>query len=71
YVVKRETYEDLCDQQKLSRTFLDMKESFGGFVDLGVIDSEGSQRSYVGPYELEGKNYKEQEWFREVCIRGV
>ena len=71
YVVKRESYEDLCDQQKLGRIFLDMKESFGGFVDLGVIDSEGNQRSYVGPYDLEGKNYKQQEWFQEVCIRGV
>jgi two-component system NtrC family sensor kinase len=71
YVVKRESYADLCDQEKLNRVFLDMKDSFGGFVDLGVIDSDGNQRSYVGPYKLEGKNYEEQEWFREVCIRGV
>jgi len=71
YVVRHESYEDLCNQQKLNRTFLDMKESFGGFVDLGVIDSDGNQRSYVGPYDLEGKNYKKQEWFQEVCIRGV
>ncbi|MBN1591213.1 MAG: hypothetical protein JW888_17000 [Pirellulales bacterium] len=71
YVVKHESYDDLCDQQKLGRIFRDMKESFGGFVDLGIIDSEGNQRSYVGPYDLAGKNYKQQEWFQEVCVRGI
>lgn len=71
YVVKRESYADLCDPEKLNRTFLNMEESFGGLIDLGVIDSEGEQRSYVGRYHLEGKNYKDQDWFHEVCIRGV
>jgi len=71
YVVRREPYEDLCDPAKLGRVFLDMKESFGGLVDLGVIDSDGSQRSYVGPFSLEGKNYKEQDWFHDVYVRGA
>lgn len=71
YVANRESYEDLCDQGKLSRIFLNMNESFGGLVDLGVIDADGGQRSYVGPYELKGKNYKDQDWFHEVCIRGI
>ena len=71
YVVNRESYEDLCDSEKLNRIFLNMKQSFGGFVDLGVIGSDGDQRSYVGRYELKGKNYKEQDWFHEVCLKGV
>lgn len=36
YVVKHESYEDLCDPEELNRTFLDMKESFGGLVNLGT-----------------------------------
>jgi signal transduction histidine kinase len=71
YVANRELYEDLCDSEKLSRIFLNMNRSFGGFVDLGVIDSDGNQDSYLGRYELEGKNYKEQDWFHEVSLRGV
>jgi signal transduction histidine kinase len=71
YIANREPYDDLCNPAKLNRIFLNMQESFGGFVDLGIIDSDGNQRSYVGAYELEGKDYKEQEWFREVSIRKV
>jgi len=71
YVARSESYEDLCDHEKLGRVLLDTKESFGGFIDLGVIDSDGNQRSYAGPYALEGKNYREQSWFQEVCIRGI
>jgi two-component system NtrC family sensor kinase len=71
YVASRERYEDLCDPEKLNRIFLDMQDSFGGLVDLGVIDASGNQRSYVGRYELEGKNYKDQDWFHEVSVRRV
>ncbi|MBW1739853.1 MAG: two-component sensor histidine kinase [Deltaproteobacteria bacterium] len=61
----------LSDQQRLNRIFRRLKSSYGGFADLGVIDSHGLQRAYVGPYDLKGKNYHEQAWFREVMIKGV
>ena len=41
YVVNRESYEDLCDLEKLNEMFLNLNKSFGGFIDLGVIDSDG------------------------------
>jgi len=47
-----------------------MKEEFGGFVDLGLIESSGVQVSYVGPYKLKGKLYKDHDWFQEVAVRG-
>jgi two-component system NtrC family sensor kinase len=47
-----------------------MKQEFGGFVDLGLIDPSGVQVSYVGPYELKGKNYKDHDWFHEAVVRG-
>jgi two-component system NtrC family sensor kinase len=43
----------------------------GAFTDLGVIDAEGVQRAYVGPFPLKGLDYGEQPWFREVMSRGV
>jgi signal transduction histidine kinase len=71
YVVNRESYEDLCDAKKLNRIFRHAREAFGGFVDMGVIDSAGNQRSYVGPYQLEGKNYRGEDWFDHVERKGV
>jgi signal transduction histidine kinase len=71
YVTARESYEDLCDEAKLRKVFLNINRSFGAFVDLGIIDADGNQQSYVGRYELEGKNYKDQEWFQEAAVRGA
>jgi signal transduction histidine kinase len=42
----------------------------GGFSDLGVIDASGRQQTYVGPHNLEGKNYSDQAWFQEVVEKG-
>lgn len=63
--------EELADENALNRIFRVMRQEFGGFVDLGLIDDKGVQVSYVGPYDLKGKNYEEQSWFHEVRIRGT
>ncbi len=64
------SYQELSDERNLARIFTVMKKEFGGFVDLGLIDERGTQVSYVGPYELTGKNYAEQRWFQEVRLKG-
>jgi signal transduction histidine kinase len=71
FIVRNNDFSELKNQDRLARIFLDLKETFGGFVDLGIIDSNGTQKSYVGPYELKGRNYKEQDWFKEVIVRGI
>ena len=71
FIIHDKTFEDLVDQKRLNTLFGNMKNSFGGFVDLGIIDAGGYQRSYVGPYELKGKDYKDQGWFHEVSLRGL
>ena len=71
FIIHDNSYEELSDQAALTLTFKNMKRSFGGFIDLGLIDSTGKQVSYVGPYELLGRNYQDQDWFHEVDLRGV
>jgi two-component system NtrC family sensor kinase len=65
------TFDQLSDQQILTTIFTKFKKEFEGFIDLGVIDSNGIQQGYVGPYRLKGKDYSNQDWFQEVVIRSA
>ena len=72
FIVHDNRFEDLNDIGRLTDILENLKRSFGGgFVDLGVIDSKGVQRNYIGPYSLLNKDYSNQEWFREVMDSGV
>ena len=63
---------DLCDEKKLNHILFTLKKEFIGFVDLGLINgSDGTQIRYVGPYNLLGKNYANQDWFQEVTLKGT
>jgi two-component system NtrC family sensor kinase len=70
FIASAYSFQELADQKTLNRIFRVMKQEFGGFVDLGLIDSSGLQVSYAGPYQLEGKRYKDHDWFHEVVVRG-
>jgi len=63
--------DELLDERTLARTLAGLKHDIGGFVDFGVVDSQGLQLGYVGPYEFKGKSYADQRWFQEVAIRGT
>jgi two-component system NtrC family sensor kinase len=71
FLASNNQYEDLSDQQVLARIFADFKREFGVVVDLGLIDKNGIQQSYTGPYNLQGKDYANQEWFHKAATRGI
>ena len=71
-MIARETpFEDLQDQRKLDSLLANVKFAFGGIVDLGVIDENGLQVAYAGPYDLRGRSYAGHAWFREARARGA
>jgi len=70
FVLMDNSLSALSDPSRLSLLLRDLKQSHGGFVDLGVIDDDGRQRAYAGPYQLEGKNYLEQDWFKQAATSG-
>ncbi|MBN1847054.1 MAG: sensor histidine kinase [Deltaproteobacteria bacterium] len=72
YIVHDHTFKQLNDPERLSIILDNLKKSFGGgFVDIGVIDDAGRQRGYIGPYDLEGRDYSQQEWYKQVMEHGV
>ena len=71
FVIHDNSYEELLRPERLSAILKNLKASYGGFSDLGVIDAGGYQQTYVGPYQLEGKNYVDQDWFKKAVNRGI
>jgi signal transduction histidine kinase len=69
-LVRERSFAELGDQKELTRVLSSVKQAFGGFVDLGVIDQNGVQLAYAGPYQLEGRSYADHPWFHEVRTRG-
>jgi signal transduction histidine kinase len=63
FIVNELPYYLLIDNEHLSKILGNLKLGFGGFTDLSIIDADGGQIAYAGPFNLEGKNYKNQPWF--------
>ena len=59
--------EDLADQDFLTKKLAILREEYGGvFVDLGLIDPEGVQQAYSGPFSLAKADYGGAVWFSET-----
>lgn len=71
FIISDAPMEELTDIRALNRILKNLQESFGEFIDLGIIDASGTQLAYVGPYHLEKMNYREQDWFKEAMLRGA
>ena len=71
FLASSNSFGQLSDDKYLNDIFIKFKREFGELVDLGLIDSNGVQFTYSGPYDLKGKIYSNQDWFNAVAVRGV
>ncbi len=69
FVSSEYSYKELLEQDNVSELFALLKNQYPGFVDLGVIDPNGIQKRYAGPFRLEGYDYSEQGWYAKVLTR--
>jgi len=59
--------EDLADTVFLTKKLAILREEYGGvFVDLGLIDPQGVQQAYSGPFNLAQAEYANAVWFSET-----
>jgi two-component system NtrC family sensor kinase len=72
FIVYSYGYEDLADPETLFGVFNRLQMESSAFVDLGIFNEEGVHVNYQGPYRsrLIGKDYGEEDWFREVISQG-
>lgn len=65
------SFESFSDSKNLNRIFHVLTNQYCCLIDLGLIDTQGIQLSYTGPYDLLGKDYSQQSWFKEVMVKGI
>jgi signal transduction histidine kinase len=71
FVLEEEGYEQLQSPGRLEVVLKNLKAGFGGVVDLGLLNADGVQAAYAGPFALRGKSYAGQPWLQEIKANGV
>ena len=63
----RNGYDRLKDDVTLKRNLDLLQQEYGSvFVDLGLVDADGRQEAYAGPFKLAQANYADAVWFKEA-----
>ncbi|MFH0729151.1 MAG: ATP-binding protein [Pseudomonadota bacterium] len=70
-ILQSNSIEDLSRPIALSGIFHQMQQESTAFIDLGVLNQSGDHVAYRGPFALEGRNYKQSDWFQHVTEKGV
>jgi two-component system NtrC family sensor kinase len=71
FTAQVESYSFLSRSDNLAGVLRNLKYGFGGIVDLGLIDGSGIQVAYTGPFDLIGKDYSGQDWFKKTVEQGA
>jgi two-component system NtrC family sensor kinase len=60
-------FERLSQQEYLEESLRILQTEYGrSFADLGVVNQDGVQICYAGPYRLKGADYSEAAWFKQA-----
>lgn len=71
FIINTHSFETLNTSRNLEFVYHNLRTISNAFVDLGVFNEDGLHVAYHGPYQLEGKVYKDEPWFKEVMETGV
>jgi two-component system NtrC family sensor kinase len=67
FLAKTSGFEELTRETFLQDRLARLQTEFDPvFVDLGVVDEEGHQIAYAGPFKLEKARYSKAEWFEKA-----
>ncbi len=64
--------KELSRNEVLQKVFVTLQKEYEfAFEDLGVIDAKGNHLSYIGPYDLQDRNYAFAPWFKETLEQRI
>ncbi len=67
-IAREHPIERLREPEFLRRVLNLMREEYhGAFVDLGLVDSDGIQVAYAGPFNLQMADYSTAAWFQDAA----
>ncbi|MEE9505177.1 MAG: ATP-binding protein [Thermodesulfobacteriota bacterium] len=67
FIARTFSFEELSDESFLQDRLVTLQQMFGHvFVDMGVINEQGIQVSYAGPFKLGKALYSEADWFQKA-----
>ena len=64
YTANGHDFAGLAEPDTLRKVYQQLKSNYPGVVDLGIINHQGIQVAYAGPYDLVGKDYSSRECFQ-------
>lgn len=71
YVSESYGYTELSDEAALQKNLALLQKELGPvFVDMGVIDAQGKQIAYAGPFKLGKALYSDTDWFQQAIQHG-
>ena len=60
-------YDNCGHQNMIEEHLMRLQRAYGPvFVDLGVINEQGQQVAYAGPFKLEKARYADADWFKKA-----
>ena len=72
YLAESDPYEKLSDETFLQAKLMSLQKNYGHiFVDLGLVNNDGRQVSYAGPFKLSKVQYADASWFQKVQTDGT
>jgi two-component system, NtrC family, sensor kinase len=70
-ILQSNSFEELALPGRLDEIFHLLQQESKAFIDLGVLNESGDHVAYRGPFSLEGRNYRQADWFLHVMEKGV
>ena len=67
FLAASNTFNELSDKDFLQATLSSLQREYGlFFVDLGVVNAQGRQIAYAGPFKLRNAVYAATDWFQQI-----